>query len=310
MNIAVTGATGFVGVNLIPYLRKHGFNIFPFSRALTYSYSDLKPDLINNNKINVIVHLAGKAHDLKKTSEASEYFEANTNLTIRTFDTFLNSSATIFIYLSSIKAVVDSADFIVDEDIEPSPITEYGKSKLLAEKYIGSCVIPNSKKVFILRPCMIHGPNNKGNLNLLYKLVSKNIPWPLGKYENKRSLCSIDNLMFIIQEIIEREDIPSGIYNISDDNPVSSNDIIKLISQSNQINAHILKFPFWLIKLVAKTGDVFNLPINTDKLKKLTDSFVVSNSKIKQAIGKKLPISAEEGLLKTFQSFKLQDASI
>ena len=79
---------------------------------------------------------------------------------------------------------------------------------------------------------MIHGPGNKGNLNLLYKLVSNNIPWPLGAFENKRSFCSIDNLMFIIKEIIEREDIPSGIYNVADDQPLSTNELIMLIAES------------------------------------------------------------------------------
>ena len=52
---------------------------------------------------------------------------------------------------------------------------------------------------------MIHGPNNKGNLNLLYNLVSKRIPWILGSFQNKRSYCSIDNLLFIINELIKKK---------------------------------------------------------------------------------------------------------
>ncbi|MGK4422647.1 hypothetical protein ACSLVQ_30785, partial [Klebsiella pneumoniae] len=73
-------------------------------------------------------------------------------------------------------------------------ITHYGKSKLLSEQFILSQDIPKGKRVYILRPCMIHGPNNKGNLNLLYEIVKKRIPWPLGMFKNKRSFCSIDNL--------------------------------------------------------------------------------------------------------------------
>ncbi|MEI5579362.1 SDR family oxidoreductase, partial [Streptomyces brasiliscabiei] len=77
------------------------------------------------------------------------------------------------------------------EDVIPNATTHYGKSKLLAEKYILTKQIPESKRVYVLRPCMIHGPGNKGNLNLLYNLVSKSIPWPLGAFDNKRSFCSI-----------------------------------------------------------------------------------------------------------------------
>ena len=96
--------------------------------------------------------------------------------------------------LSSVKAVADNLVGVLSEDRKPSPKTHYGKSKLYAERYILSKKIPNNKRIYILRPCMIHGPNNKGNLNLLYNLVSKKIPWVLGSFQNKRSYCSVDNL--------------------------------------------------------------------------------------------------------------------
>ena len=77
----------------------------------------------------------------------------------------------------------------IKQILKYKPSNYFGQSKLLAEEYILSKEIPNDKHVYILRPCMIHGPGNKGNLNLLYKIVSKNIPWPLGAFENKRSFC-------------------------------------------------------------------------------------------------------------------------
>jgi nucleoside-diphosphate-sugar epimerase len=150
---------------------------------------------------------------------------------------------------------------------------------------------------------MIHGPGNKGNLNLLFKLVSKNIPWPLGAFENKRSFCSIDNLMFIINELIEREDIHSGIYNVSDDVPLSTNELIGFIAQSQNSKPKIWKISRSLIEKIVKIGDKFNLPINSERLHKLTSSYVVSNAKIKAAIGKPLPMSSRDGLMKTFKSF-------
>ena len=150
---------------------------------------------------------------------------------------------------------------------------------------------------------MIHGPGNKGNLNLLYKIVSKGFPWPLGAFENKRSFCSIDNLCFIINELIYNEAIPSGVYNIADDEPIATNDLIKLIAESQRKKYRIWNIPVYLIKLFSKIGDIIKLPLNTERLNKLTETYIVSNTKIKSAIKKPLPLSAKEGLMKTLNSF-------
>jgi nucleoside-diphosphate-sugar epimerase len=202
-----------------------------------------------------------------------------------------------------VKAVSDEVQGELNEEHIPNPITHYGKSKLLAEQYILSKEIPEGKQVYILRPCMIHGPGNKGNLNLLYKLASKGIPWPLGAFENKRSFCSIDNLMFIIKELIEREDISSGVYNIADDEALSTNNVISILAESQNKRAKIWNVSKGLIQSLAKLGDLIHLPLTTERLQKLTESYVVSNHKIKSAIGKPLPVSAKDGLLITFNSF-------
>ncbi|MCX6263072.1 MAG: nucleoside-diphosphate-sugar epimerase, partial [Bacteroidetes bacterium] len=149
-----------------------------------------------------------------------------------------------------------------------------------------------------------HGPDNRGNLNLLFQMVTKGLPWPLGAFDNKRSFCSIDNLMFILTELIEREDIPSGVYNVADDEAISTNELISLIGQSQNKKPKIWKVSKGFINFVAKIGDNLHLPINTERLQKLTDSYIVSNDKLKNAIGKNLPFSTREGLLHTFLSFK------
>ena len=287
----LTGASGFVGKSLLSFLGEDNFQIWKRNEAFQL------------DGIVSVIHLAGKAHDLKNTSASQEYYEVNTELTKKVFDAFLESEAKVFITLSSVKAVADQVEGELTEQYNPNPITHYGKSKLLAEQYILSQPIPEGKRVYILRPCMIHGPGNKGNLNLLYKLVSKNIPWPLGDFKNNRSFCSIDNLMFIFNELIEREDIPSGIYNLADDEPLSTNELIGLIAQSQNRKPKVWNFSKRFIEGIASIGDKLHLPLNTDRLQKLTSSYVVSNAKIKAALGKPLPVSSREGLLKTFKSF-------
>lgn len=288
-SLFLTGGSGFIGRYLFNNL---DFNFRFYTRLL-------KPEIYDE----IVIHLAGKAHDLKNVSTSDEYYKVNTDLTKEVFDSFLASKAKVFITLSSVKAVADEVDGELTEDFIPNPITHYGKSKLLAEQYILSQPIPEGKRVYILRPCMIHGPGNKGNLNLLYSLVSKGLPWPLGLFENSRSYLSIENLCFIIKELIEREEIPSGVYNVADDVPLSTNELIKMIAESKGKKVRILNISKSLIKVLARVGDLLKLPLNSERLQKLTESYIVSNAKIKEALGKPLPVSSNEGLIRTFQSF-------
>jgi nucleoside-diphosphate-sugar epimerase len=291
MSIFLTGSSGFVGSSVLNYFDSN--SIIQYKRG----------DVLKIGSASTVIHLAGKAHDLKNTSKSDEYYQGNTELTQKVFDAFLASNAKVFITLSSVKAIADQLEGELTEVDLPNPVTHYGKSKLLVEQYIFSKEISVGKRVYVLRPCMIHGPGNKGNLNLLYKIVSKNIPWPLGSFENKRSFFSIDNLMFIFRELIEREDIPSGIYNVADDEPLSTNELIGLIAQSKNRKTKIWKIPNGLVACVASFGDKLHLPLNTERLNKLTSNYIVSNAKIKAAIGKSLPLSSREGLLETFKSF-------
>lgn len=292
LRLFLTGHTGFLGKNFIDFFK----NKYEFNFYLKNSQICIKED--------AVVHFAGKAHDLKKTLNPDEYYRVNTDLTKKIFDAFLTSNAEVFITISSIKAVADMSNSVLTEKQIPNPISHYGKSKLFAEQYILSKVIPEGKRVYILRPSMIHGKGNKGNLNLLYKFVSLGIPWPLGSFENKRSYCSVDNLLFLIEELIVRKDIPSGIYNVADDEALSTNELIRILSESLSKKPFILNLPPFLVRFLAKVGDLNLFPLTTDRLNKLTETCIVDNSKIKSAIKKSFPTTAREGLIKTFQSFK------
>lgn len=299
--IAITGMSGFVGQNLNTYLEDN-YQIQSIARNPSQREWTYDGFLKDSFEYDSIVHLAGKAHDLKKTSGESEYFEVNFELTKKIYHQFLSSNATQFIYISSVKAVADKVESVLTEAVIPNPITAYGKSKLMAETYILEN-LPSDKKVYILRPCMIHGPGNKGNLNLLYALVSKGIPYPLGAYDNERSFLSVANFCFIVESLL-KNDFPSGVFNVSDDGAVSTTELIELMAQSLGKKPQIWNIKKSIIRSFAKMGDVLPLPINTERLQKLTENYVVSNHKIKSELGIDLPLSSKEGLLKTFESFK------
>lgn len=313
MNILITGTHGFVGFNLVNTLKiennLYGLDIIsPYKEGIvkTFSWEDLNFDYLSyiSPQFDAIIHLAGKAHDTKNQSEAQVYFDINTKLTQKIYDYFLRSSAKKFIFFSSVKA---AADFVVEdkltENVVPSPVGPYGESKIKAEEYIQKHFSPD-KQVYILRPCMIHGPGNKGNLNLLYNVVKKGIPWPLGNFDNRRSFTSIDNLCYVIEGLLTKN-ITSGIYHMADDEALSTNQLITIICDVMKKKPYIWNINKGLMEGCASLGTLLHLPLNMERLRKLTENYVVSNEKLKLALGlEKMPVSASDGLFKTIRSFE------
>lgn len=298
MKVLVTGGSGFVGKNLNEYLKDKNIEISNISLR--------EDNWINRvgNDYTALIHLAGKAHDTANSSSPDEYFKINRNLSITLFDYFLKSEIRDFFYFSSVKAVADTVENILTEEKVGQPLTPYGKSKLEAEEYMLSKFLPAGKRLFIIRPCMIHGPGNKGNLNLLFNIVKSNIPWPLGEFENKRSFLSIDNLNYLLFNMLINNRLASGVYNFSDDKPLSTNELVSLMSNILHKKGKIWKLNKRLIELIAKLGDRLSLPLNSERLKKLTESYVVSNQKIKNGLQiSELPFSVEEGIKTTINSF-------
>jgi nucleoside-diphosphate-sugar epimerase len=311
--ILITGINGFVGTNFTKRWsenhRLFGVDIDQpekegIEQIFGWDNLDKLPPL------DAIVHLAGKAHDTKNQNLAQDYFDINTGLTQYIFDYFMESDAKTFVFFSSVKAAADSVPGdILTEVVIPHPVGPYGESKIKAEQYILNYMKKdprvNDKNIYILRPCMIHGPGNKGNLNLLYKVVSKGIPWPLGSYENLRSFCSIDNISFVVEQLIVKDDIESGIYHVGDDEPISTNELIGMISESVGKKSRIWRLPKGLMNVAASIGGVLHLPLDKIRLRKLTENYIVSNNKIKRALGiESMPMSAKEGMIKTLRSFR------
>ena len=316
MKILITGVHGFVGSNLVEALKKehtiYGLDIISPQKdgvRFTFSWDFLdKPGEIP--EVDAIIHLAGKAHDTKNKSAADVYFKVNTGLTQKIFDWFLaQPKCKKFVFFSTAKAAADKVDGVLTEDVVPTPVGPYGESKIKAERYILDALESRKdeitdKSVYIFRPCMIHGPGNKGNLNLLYNVVRKGIPWPLGVFENRRTFTSVENICFAVNGVLTKN-VPSGIYNMGDDEALSTNELIEEICKSLGKKAHIWRLPKGLMNGVAKIGGALHLPLNPERLRKLTEDYVSSNAKIKKALGvERMPVDARKGLQRTLESFK------
>jgi len=305
--ILITGSSGFVGTNLYTALHKDysltGLDITKqgaFPAEMVWGWDEIH----RLPARDAIIHLAGIAHDTSNTLHPEVYHQVNVGLTRTIFDDFLASDAKLFVYFSSVKAVADAPGEVpVTEETPAYPATHYGQSKKAAEEYLLAKGCPEGKTLVILRPCMIHGPGNKGNLNLLYRMVAKGIPWPLGAFENQRSYLSVDNLVFYLRQILSRE-IASGVYHLADDETLSTRELIALMAASRDKMPRIWDLPPAFIKSLAKAGDYLPLPLNSERLKKLTESYIVSNQKIKTALGiSALPVRAKDGIAKTLNHF-------
>lgn len=316
MKILITGVHGFVGSNLVSALSKehtiYGLDIInPIKEGIRYTFSwDYLDKVDGIPDVDAIIHLAGKAHDTKNQAAADVYFKVNRDLTIKIFDYFCaRPNIKKFVFFSTAKAAADKVDGVLTEDVAPAPVGPYGESKIAAEKYILSRIknrpeeFTDRRGIYIFRPCMIHGPGNKGNLNLLYNVVCKGIPWPLGAFENRRTFTSVENICFAVNGVLTK-DVPSGIYNMGDDEALSTNELIEEICKSLGKKAHIWKLPKGFMNGVAKLGGWLHLPLNPERLRKLTESYISSNAKIKAALGiEKMPVDARSGLKRTLESF-------
>jgi nucleoside-diphosphate-sugar epimerase len=305
MNILLTGATGFVGQNFLKYLSKENkkYQIFAISRkhenSLLNNVTWIKDEsnyhtILTINQIDIVIHLAGKAHDTKNTTAADEYFKVNYEMTKQIFDAFNVSKASKFIFLSTIKAVGDDKTYIQNALDLTEPQTPYAQAKRKAEIYIQNATLTSDKSFYVLRPCLIYGDGVKGNLATLVKFAKKGIPYPFSAFENKRSYLSVDNLSLLFCKLIDNN-YSSFTLNIANDDPIGTQEMIEILSSKLGKKASKITIPESLIEFAAKMGDILPfIPFNSEKLKKITESFVVDTAEMNKLLGFSLPHKTRE----------------
>ena len=298
--ILITGASGFVGKHLTKQLASD-HTLYAISRNPIYDIFELTYDWDTYQQTicdyDVIIHLAGLAHDTHENSQEQEYFQVNEQLTNNLVQ-WINQAEkpTKLIYLSSVK-VYQEADTI-DEKTPKNPNSIYGKSKLAAENVIIN-QLSNRHSYHILEPAMIYGEGNKGNLPKIYNALTRGLPYPFSSWQNQRSILYIDNLIFIINQCIEYS-LDSDFYVISDDDSISTIEMLDELFETNK-NAFIRwSLPHFMTRFIIQIASFSGVGI----LDKLLGSLVVDNRKIKNALKiTALPIDVRKGLNITGQSF-------
>ncbi len=297
--VLLTGSTGFVGKQVVeclsPTYELHAITtrstqIEGISK--TYQWDSL--DTINDS-YDAVIHMAGLAHDTQNKRDESEYYDVNVGLTEKILEKLKSWNTSIFVYLSSVKAVVDStsSEILSEKDISTAS-NVYGRSKLATEQLILSS--KEAQSMVVLRPVLIYGKGQKGNLNTLHKLISKGVWFPFKNWVNRRSVLSINNLTAVIQSNLQTP-IPTGVYFVSDDDPISTVRLLQLIGKGFDKKIRFIAMPNGMIK--------FAIGVLPKKLKSFTDkilgSLEVDNSKLKLALGiNEMPYRTTDDLPKAF----------
>jgi nucleoside-diphosphate-sugar epimerase len=313
--VLITGGTGFIGGHLLPLLVEKKYLVIlavrhSFSNPQNLPLSSVSIGEINEQThwgealqdVDVVIHLAARAHQLNDQSAnpETEFQRVNTQGTINLARQAIQAGVKHFIFISSVGAIATLSSDILTEETPCHPDSPYGRSKRQAE--IGLIELCNGSGMdwTILRPTLVYGAGNPGNMERLIKLIEKNLPLPLGSINNKRSFIYVGNLVDAIVKCINHSQAKNEIFMISDDEDLSTPSLITRLGSALKKTPFLLPFPINLLKLAGQiTGQV-------DVVDRLLGLLQVDSSKIREKLKWLPPYTVNEGLQITANWFKTQ----
>jgi UDP-glucose 4-epimerase len=276
--VLITGANSFVGTNFLKYSQFRGTE--------DISLFDKKPEEIEFEKYEVVLHLAAIVHQSNKIPEA-EYFRVNRDLCLRVAEQAKKRGIRQFVFLSTLKVYGEfvNGSGLRNEDSECFPDDAYGKSKYSAE--IGLKKLEDENfTISIIRTPLIYGEGVKANMINLIKLVDSFLVLPLGKIENKRNFTYSENLVGYIDQIIKKQS--SGIFIAMDEYALSTTELVNYLSKYLGKKVRLFRLPLIFVHI-----GTFFIP---SYFERLYGSLEFDNSKTKEVLNFKPPYSSEEGI--------------
>lgn len=300
INLLVTGYTGFVGVNFLKLIGAN-YSVRLLGRTDSTSGKFYRGNIDSTSNYckplqgtDVIVHCAAKVHVMSGTCENSltAYRAVNTEGTLNLARQAAEAGVKRFIYVSSIKVNGEStsgqAPFKAFDS--PNPQDPYGHSKAEAEQQLLDLGNKTGMEIVIIRPPLVYGEGVKANFASLMRLVGKGVPLPFRMINsNKRSLVSVYNLVDLIKVCIEHPKAASQIFLVSDDDDLSTSEMITLMAKVQGKTNLALPIPELCFKVVGKLAG------KQDVVDRLVGSLQVDISHTKKTLGWKPPYSVEYG---------------
>lgn len=268
--ILVTGASGFVGVHLIEYLKQLHCSIRVITRKkiefcdnhfCDFPSDNLDPIVLE--KVDIVIHLAGYAHDTSNKENVQKYININTNFTTELAQLASLAKVKKFIYISSVKAGGKPKSGLDNTEINQSePEGNYGLSKRNAELNLLAISKESEMAVSIIRPALVYGPNLKGNLKLMYEGIKSGWFPPVPQTNNRRSLIHVDDLVLSILFIAKQQKSEREIYIVTDNNFYSTRDLYKTFCKLQGRKLPTWVIPLFLFKLVGLINGRLDHKIN------------------------------------------------
>ena len=302
IKLFITGQTGFIGKALSNKLKS--INLFQvhdvprFKEMILMKNLDNKKNSFNLNNIlkdtDCVIHCAGKAHEINENDPKilKEYQKINVEETYRLAELSAKAGVKRFIFLSTIGVLGNNTNgrlpFSVNDN--PNPVKNYAKSKYEAEKLLLSLSKKYEVEVVILRLPLVYGPESKGNLSRLKKLINFGIPLPFSLISNQRSLIGIENLIDLIIRCIDHPNAAGKTFLASDGEDISLPKLIKLIALSMNRKIFLFPVPLYLLKFL---GSIF---FRRDELDKLIGSLRIDISYTKKTLSWSPSTSIENGI--------------
>lgn len=275
-NILITGASGFIGSSLVPYLKtKYSVQVLSLRNYAT--------DNRNFENVQSIIHLAGVAHKMNNENP-NDYFKVNRDLTIRFAQDAKKAGVSQFIYISSTK-VYGEESIIYNESSVCLPSDPYGKSKLEAEIELKK-IESDSFSVAIIRPPLVYGANVKGNMLKLMSLLIRFKIIPLGGIKNQRSMVYIGNLVALIEHIVLNQS--SGLILAGDKKQYSTTELVYGLSKGLNSNNIIISLPYFVRMIISK--------LRPELSKRLFESLIFENKHSYRKINFTPPYSFNQGI--------------
>jgi nucleoside-diphosphate-sugar epimerase len=267
VTVLITGATGFVGRQLLHQLASDSSVQL---RAAIRNMVEHLPADVSVCKVGqidaetdwhealadckTVIHTAGRAHVLNDIDHdsLSAYRSVNVEGSLNLARQAIDAGVKRFIFISSIKVNGEGETNRVYRFDDPAaPEDDYGLSKWEAEQALRTVCSVSSMELVIIRPPLIYGPGVKGNLALLCKAIDKRLPLPLGSIKNQRDMLSLNNLIDLIKTCIRHPAAAGQVFLCSDNEPVSTPQLIKMMANSRGANARLWPMPISVLSMVA-----------------------------------------------------------
>ena len=310
----VTGANGFIGRRLCPYLVEHGWNVVAALRTAAPGVPELKDcELYPNARldsvaswapvvkdVDAIVHLAARAHVMKDDDPdpLQAYRRVNCHGALDLARLAARLGVGRFVFLSTIKVHGEhTASRPFTESDVPAPVDPYAVSKWEAEQGLAEIAATTGLKVVALRPPLVYGPWVRGNFLRLMGLVRRRVPLPLASVVNRRSLVGVGNLASAIEQWIAAPAPPTGTFLVSDDHDLSTPQLVRLIGAAMGVRPILFQCPPALLlglgRIAGRSGE----------FSRITESLLIDCTRMKQELRWRPPFSVEEGITESVQSF-------